>query len=218
MVTRTCICCGCDMEIYRSGFHWNAWCRKCESRYIYSCSPSDADGRGGVLAAYSKNVGSYIDVPLGTILILNDRPENKEVFMNMNPICPYCQKESELVTGKEIYLHRTDLHSKAFYRCKDCDAYVGCHPGTTKPLGRLADAELRKAKLNAHAAFDPMWQGGKMARKLAYAWLARALKIPVDKCHIGEFDVEMCERVKFVCVMKQTTEQYCESNTGWHTW
>jgi hypothetical protein len=35
---------------------------------------------------------------------------------------------------------------------------VGCHKGTTKPLGRLADAELREWKKRAHAAFDPVWQ------------------------------------------------------------
>jgi hypothetical protein len=79
--------------------------------------------------------------------------------MNINPKCPYCGKWSEKVSGKVIYSHRPDLYAKVFYRCAPCDAYVGCHPHSERPLGRLADAELRSMKSAAHAAFDPIWRG-----------------------------------------------------------
>jgi hypothetical protein len=115
------------------------------------------------------------------------------------PICPYCQNSSMLVTGAEVYPHRPDLVQLYFYRCQPCDAFVGCHPGSTKPLGRLANAELRRAKSAAHAAFDPLWKQGAMHRSSAYAWLAQMLGIAGSDCHIGLFDVEMCNRVVEIC-------------------
>lgn len=113
----------------------------------------------------------------------------------MNPICPYCGRPSEKVTGKNIYSHRTDLDNKTFYRCKPCDAYVGCHPGTDEPLGRLANSELRLAKRRTHLWFDSIWKSGAMSRTQAYEWLAGQMGIKVEDCHIGMFDKEQCERV-----------------------
>lgn len=121
-------------------------------------------------------------------------------------ICNYCDEPAVLVSGQVIYPHRSDLAKLNFWRCQPCGAYVGCHKKNTKygvkgdePLGRLANAELRKAKSRAHRAFDPRWRDGPMARKEAYAWLAERLKIDPEKCHIGEFDVAMCDRVVSVC-------------------
>lgn len=117
--------------------------------------------------------------------------------------CDYCGKPARLVTGRAVYPHRRDLHKKLFYKCTPCGAYVGCHPGTNNPLGRLANTELRAAKMAAHDVFDPMWRapGGKYAsrRKAAYRWLALQLGIPAAQCHIGMFDVAMCRRVAAVC-------------------
>lgn len=112
--------------------------------------------------------------------------------------CPYCHGVAEFVHGDEIYEHRPDLHNKMFYICKPCDAYVGCHATSDAPLGRLADAELRKAKVAAHNAFDHLWKTGGMKRGDAYGLLARELGIPKKECHIGMFDVAMCNRVKSV--------------------
>lgn len=113
--------------------------------------------------------------------------------------CDYCGGFAPLVTGQVVYPHRPDLYSKRFYRCGPCNAYVGVHPGTTNPLGRLADATLRRAKMAAHAAFDPLWQNGAGNRSKRYAWLARTLGIPPQDCHIGMFDVDMCARVVAAC-------------------
>lgn len=114
-------------------------------------------------------------------------------------VCPYCGGVAGRVDGDVIYPHRLDLKAKQFYLCVKCDAYVGCHPGTTIPLGRLANAELRAAKIAAHTTFDRLWRRGPMSRKEAYAWLAGKLDIPVQYCHIGHFDVTDCRRVVDVC-------------------
>ena len=127
--------------------------------------------------------------------------------MEMTPVCPYCGKPSALVGGDTVYPHRPDLNEKNFYLCYPCNARVGCHPGTTKPLGRLANAELRVAKIAAHAAFDPMWRDGSRKRKAAYKWLAEQLGVDVNACHIGEFDVETCRRVVEACKKQKVVNQ-----------
>lgn len=119
----------------------------------------------------------------------------------MKVICPYCDKPAQLVTGDKIYPHRHDLFAKLFYQCAPCDAYVGCHPKADAhghggigdgavPMGRLANAELRRAKQAAHAAFDPLWKSRSMSRKEAYAWLSKELGVSKSNTHIGMFDVD----------------------------
>lgn len=132
-------------------------------------------------------------------------------------MCPYCGGKSALVGGNVIYPHRPDLHMLKFWQCAPCDAYVGCHKPNprmgfdgTQPLGRLANAELRQAKSEAHDSFDWIWQDGHMKRKAAYAWLAKELGIPVERCHIGEFDVDMCQRVEDAC--DRWFQQHMSSN------
>lgn len=109
-------------------------------------------------------------------------------------VCDYCGRPAEKTLGRAIYPHRADLYSKVFYRCRPCDAYVGCHKDG-KPLGRLANRELRRWKSEAHAVFDPLWKSGNMDRHRAYAWLAEKLGLPREKTHIGMFDIDMCKKV-----------------------
>ena len=91
-----------------------------------------------------------------------------------NPDCPYCGKTSVLTSSREVYGGR---NFGPIYLCKCVPgyAYVGCHKDTIKPLGRLADKELRYWKKEAHAAFDHLWKSKKMKRGHAYGWLAEQL-------------------------------------------
>lgn len=118
----------------------------------------------------------------------------------MTLTCNYCGKDAVLVTGKDIYPHRPDLYSLQFWSCLPCGAWVGCHKRSKAvPLGRLANAELRKAKSAAHAAFDPIWKSGDKSRRGAYEWLSKRLNIPFKDCHIGMFDTATCAEVVRVC-------------------
>ena len=108
--------------------------------------------------------------------------------------CDYCGRQAEYVDSAEIY------NGKSYgmiYLCRPCKAYVGVHRGSDKPLGRLADAELREWKKRAHAAFDPLWQYGrfKHRRNAAYAWLAEQMGLTKEETHIGMFDVQQCKQV-----------------------
>lgn len=60
-------------------------------------------------------------------------------------------------------------------------------------------SELARARIAAHAAFDPLWKSGKFSRGAAYEWLASELGIPVTACHMVLMDVAMCEKVVAIC-------------------
>lgn len=118
----------------------------------------------------------------------------------MKVICPYCECEAELVTGRVIYPRRPDLRTLRFYLCNPCDAYVGCHRDKSRkhgwvPFGKLANAELRRARNAAHREFDSLWQSQRMTRKEAYAWMASSMGITKKEAHIGDFTVEQCRQL-----------------------
>lgn len=118
--------------------------------------------------------------------------------------CPYCHRPALRVNGRRVYPHRPDLARRWFYQCEPCQAHVGCHRRAPhKPLGTLAKPALRRARSQAHAVFDPLWRKGAMTRDEAYEWLSRQLELPVDDCHIGQFDMLTCQRVLMICAKAQ---------------
>jgi len=131
-------------------------------------------------------------------------PPPAEFWDGNHAICPYCDTPAALVEhGDDLYPYRRDFGH--LWACR-CGAYVGCHPGTILPLGRLADNDLRAAKKLAHAVFDPIWQVGiknnfkaRDARREGYAWLAERMGIDASQCHIGWFDLAQCQRVIEIC-------------------
>ena len=115
-------------------------------------------------------------------------------------ICPYCHKPADLVAGQTLFPFRPDLAGRYFWVCTPCDARVGCHESGTKPMGRLANAQLRLAKTEAHRHFDPIWQELKiMTRSEAYRWLSKELGISRQHCHIGFFNITRCQRTVELC-------------------
>jgi hypothetical protein len=114
--------------------------------------------------------------------------------------CSECGEEAKLVTGREVYPHRPDLYSKPLWACLPCGAWVGCHPGTTKRMGRLANAETRRLKMDAHAAFDPLWKSGRMSRTKAYRWLREQTGLDERECHIGWMSDDMLRRIPELCM------------------
>ena len=122
----------------------------------------------------------------------------KNLYVDNNDIeviCQYCGFHAELVTGKVIYPHRKDLSHLNFWLCEQDNAYVGCHNGTEKPFGTLANKELRNLRKEAHLRFDTTWEFRTRTRSEAYKDLAKYLSINKKDCHIGMFSLENCYRV-----------------------
>jgi hypothetical protein len=125
------------------------------------------------------------------------------------PLC--CGKRARLTSGAEVYPYRPDLRDKPIWKCDGCGGYVGCHPGTQKPLGIPANAELRQARMLLHERIiDPIWKTAdqlpdyrpedglarhrirQTARVRVYSFLADRLGIDRKACHTGMFDLEQC--------------------------
>jgi hypothetical protein len=121
-------------------------------------------------------------------------------------ICPYCDSEATLASGKDIYGPKWNYTQKKFWVCFSCKAWVGCHDTTFVPYGSLAKAPLRKLRQQVHELMDQLWKPAtlkgqitgrkqmKEARNLTYAWMAAELGIEPEECHIGMFNEERCER------------------------
>jgi hypothetical protein len=113
--------------------------------------------------------------------------------------CNYCKGRAELVKGSALFPEAKDLYYKKFWRCDPCKAHVGCHPGTTNPLGTLAKSKLRRKRHLVHLEFKKKWMRGRhkksrAKRKIAYAWLAGKLGTPAEKTNVGMFDEDMCSK------------------------
>lgn len=122
--------------------------------------------------------------------------------------CDYCGALAEFVDDSVVY--GRSLGGKV-YLCRPCEAWVGTHSGGRKPKGRLAKAKLRKLKIAAHAAFDPLWWAAARirgwsiseARNKAYEWLAKSMGIEQKDCHIGMFNEEQCLEVIEICAARR---------------
>jgi ribosomal protein L37AE/L43A len=111
-------------------------------------------------------------------------------------VCPYCNQKTKLFKDSSV------VYSKNFgpiWACLPCKAWVGCHPGTNKPLGRIATKALRELKIEAHKYFDRIYTYKIMRRSAAYKWLSGELRIPKKYTHIGMFNEQTCKKVAAIC-------------------
>ena len=113
----------------------------------------------------------------------------------MSVTCPYCGEQAPLTHSREVYGRDYGW----LYMCKPCNAYVGCHKGTTKSKGSPANHSLREARKSTHRAFDPIWRETLVDRRSAYKWLAEQLGIDGKDCHIGMFNLVQCELAINAC-------------------
>lgn len=105
--------------------------------------------------------------------------------------CPYCKNEAQWVDNSVVYGRRYGKSYMCYY-CKPCDAYVGCHNNTTRPLGTMANKELRDWRMKVHAHIDPVWKYGKKSRGAVYAILKENFGRQI---HVGESDIETCKQI-----------------------
>ncbi len=107
--------------------------------------------------------------------------------------CPYCLKQAEYVTSKEFYGQQ---YKNNLYVCYPCDARVGTHGKGKRPLGTMANKQLRALRMSCHQVFDNRWKnkkrGKSKARKKAYLWLQEAMNLSEKEAHIGKFNKEQC--------------------------
>lgn len=126
--------------------------------------------------------------------------------MEKPTICRYCGSPVVYTSNAEIY--GKEYGTGKCYLCRNCRAFVGVHPGTNKPLGTLANEELRRYRQATHYWFDQIWKKPLRltTRYKAYAWLSEQLGISKEKTHIGMFEKEEC--VKTIKLSQELIENY----------
>lgn len=127
-------------------------------------------------------------------------------------LCNLCWGGVKLLHPSEAYWKKYKHHSDPddlpwiaisfIYRCKDCNAQVGCHGDSKKPFWTLADKETRNARHQVHWILDPIWKQetagdykswsrGKRRKEL-YRLISEHFNIPLEKTHIWMFDLQKC--------------------------
>lgn len=105
--------------------------------------------------------------------------------------CPYCETKAIWTENKRIY-GRNYGKSYMCYYCENCGAYVGCHKNSRKPLGTMANAELREWRKKTHAKIDPLWKEGQWRRGTVYSKLNNFFGKHI---HVGESDIVTCKAI-----------------------
>ena len=103
---------------------------------------------------------------------LRQRRRKGGVPLEIPTICRYCGGAVRLVSASKVYgpaaAARLGIERQSFYQCQNCNARVGCHPGSTRPLGNLANEALRMKRMETHHVFDSFWKERGMSRTQAY--------------------------------------------------
>lgn len=78
-----------------------------------------------------------------------------------------------------------------------CSKYPKCDMTQSLSSDEASDQATRDWRRQAHAAFDPLWQGitPKMSRTAAYGWLQRVMYLREPEAHISKFNINQCRRV-----------------------
>ncbi len=130
--------------------------------------------------------------------------------MEIPSICRYCGGVIKLVPAISVYgetaAKRLGLEHEHIYQCQNCNARVGCHRGTTRPLGNVANETLRLKRRETHQVFDDYWKQRGMSRTAAYRWLAKQMGLSEGKAHVGGFEMDQCQRVVDLCRQEQKKE------------
>lgn len=124
------------------------------------------------------------------------------LMKRMNIRCPYCGAQATLRPASVIYGSRAIHPDSQFYICSRwpaCDSYVRAHKGSRRPMGELANGDLRHKRIEAHQALEQLQRHWKTNRRYMYQWLAFCLGTDAAHTHIAQFREYRCEQTIRLC-------------------
>lgn len=116
--------------------------------------------------------------------------------------CPYCGAQAVCRPANTVYGPDTIDTGSYLYLCSNwpsCDAYVGAHKNDRRPMGTLANGDLRHKRILAHHALERLQKERHMDRWAAYVWLQANFGLDKEHAHIGMFSEGMCEKLISLC-------------------
>lgn len=107
--------------------------------------------------------------------------------------CRYCGCDVKKKTQKEVY--GKNYNGRLVFQCEGCDAMIGTHEDG-RPLGILANKELRRWRSALHEAFDPLWKKTRWDRQETYNKVFPQAGIHEEHLrHIGMLDLRETKKL-----------------------
>lgn len=131
--------------------------------------------------------------------------------MKYKVTCPYCKVPAICIPAGSMFGGAVRKKGDYIYRCSHwpvCDAYVFAHRRDRRPMGTLANAGLRRKRIQAHEALDAMCRSNHMDRWAAYLWLQCKLGLEAEQTHIGMFSEAQCDRVIALCLEASSQKEH----------
>lgn len=128
--------------------------------------------------------------------------KKKKKQMRETLYCPYCKRPGVLRPAAYVYGDNNLDPEKYLYVCSgypSCDSYIGAHKKSMRPMGTMADSDLRNKRIEAHRALDTIWKNGYMTKHSTYIWLQNRLNLREKDTHIGKFSYYLCEQTIREC-------------------
>ena len=123
--------------------------------------------------------------------------KKKKKQMRETLYCPYCKRPGVLRPAAYVYGDNNLDPEKYLYVCSgypSCDSYIGAHKKSMRPMGTMADSNLRNKRIEAHRALDAIWKNGYMTKHSTYIWLQNRLNLR-ERTHIsGNFLITCVNR------------------------
>ena len=120
--------------------------------------------------------------------------------MNKNIVKCHCGSRAFLRPASVV--HGENAYDKYLYVCARypaCDSYVSVHKKNLEPKGTLADGNLRHKRIQAHKAFNALWESGMMRKWQAYKWMQAKFGLNDAQAHIAKFSEYMCDQLIELC-------------------
>lgn len=116
--------------------------------------------------------------------------------------CPYCGAHAMRRPASVVYGEAARVKEGYLYVCSRwpaCDAYVSAHLKSGRPMGTLANGELRHKRILAHRALEGFRRHNHMEKWEAYRWLQAKLGLGQEQAHIAMFSEYRCGQVVDLC-------------------
>jgi len=116
--------------------------------------------------------------------------------------CPYCGAYAMRRPASVVYGDAARTENGYLFVCSRwpaCDAYVSAHLKSGRPMGTLANGDLRHKRILAHKALDEFRKRRHIEKWEAYLWLQSKLGLGKEQTHIAMFSEYRCDQVIALC-------------------